>query len=60
MYILHAQFSKGKVEQEYNLELDLPDKVELIQLLELPPHYILSKNDVTFSTGLFGQMPHAM
>ncbi|XP_021963676.1 uncharacterized protein LOC110859114 [Folsomia candida] len=57
---LRLQFSKGKVEQEYNLELDLPDKVELIQLLELPPHYILSKNDVTFSTGLFGQMPHAI
>ncbi len=52
--------SKGKIEQDYNLELDLPDKEHLIQLLELTPHYILSKNEVTFSNGLLGQIPHAM
>lgn len=57
--MIFFQGSKGKEECDYVLELEIPDKSEVIELLELPPHDILSKDEITFSTGILAQASHA-
>lgn len=48
------------MENEYNLELEVPNRFDLIRLLDLPPNYILSKHEMTYQTGVLGQVPHAV
>jgi len=49
-----------KRQNEYVMVLEVPPKLEMLELLETQPYFLESQSETTFESGILGEIPHAV